>query len=94
MIIILFIIHVYFYTELYSFNISKTLKEEYLDLYITQIDDFLPELTAQVIKETKLDFENHVQRSWIKEHISEVCSLTVCRLFKGYYYGRTEKRLL
>ena len=58
MIIIIFIIHVYFYTELYSFNISKTLKEEFLDLYITQIDDFLPELTAQVIKETKLDFEN------------------------------------
>ena len=60
MIIIIFIIHVYFYNELYSFNFSKILKEEFLDLYVTQIEDFLPELTAQVIKETKLDFENQI----------------------------------
>ena len=58
MIIIIFIFHVYFYTELYSFNFSKILKEEFLDLYITQIEDFIPELTTQIIKETKLDFEN------------------------------------
>jgi len=60
MIIFMYIIHVYFYTDLYVFNFSKTLKEEFLDLYITQIDDLKTELTAIVVKETKLDLENQL----------------------------------
>ena len=60
MIIFMYIIHVYFYSNLYVFNFSKTLKEEFLDLYITQIDDLKTELTAIVVKETKLDVENQL----------------------------------
>ena len=60
MIILMYIIHVNFYSDLYVFNFSKTLKEEFLDLFITQIDDFKTELTAIVVKETKLDVENQL----------------------------------
>ena len=64
MIIFMYIIHVYFYTDLYVFNFSKTLKEEFLDLYITQIDDLKTELTAIVVKETKLDLENQLNSNF------------------------------
>ena len=60
MIILMYIIHVYFYTDLYVFNFSKALKEEFLDLYITQIEDLKTELTAIFVKETKLDLENQL----------------------------------
>ena len=60
MISLMYIIHVNFYSDLYVFNFSKTLKEEFLDLFITQIDDFKTELTAIVVKETKLDVENQL----------------------------------
>ena len=60
MIILMYIIHVNFYSDLYVFNFSKTLKEEFLDLFITQIDDFKTELTAIVVKETNLDVENQL----------------------------------
>ena len=60
MIITIFIIHVNFYSKLYSFNLSKAIKEEFLDLYITTIDDLKTELTAIVIKDTKLILENHI----------------------------------
>ena len=46
MIITIFFIHVNFYSNLYSFNLSKVIKEEFLDLYITTIDDLKTELTA------------------------------------------------
>ena len=58
MIIIIFYIHLYYYSNLYVFNFSKAFKEEFFDLYITKIDDLKTELTAVVIKETKLDVEN------------------------------------
>ena len=59
-IIILYYIHVSFYTNLYIFNFSKTYKEEFLDLYITQIDDLKTEVTAMLVKETQLDLENQL----------------------------------
>ena len=60
MIIVIFIIHFNFYSNLYAFNFSKAFKEEFLDLYITTIDDLKAELTAIVVKETKLDLENQL----------------------------------
>ena len=60
MIIFMYIIYVSFYSNLYVFNFSKTLKEEFLDIYITQIDDLKTELTAIVVKETNLDVENQL----------------------------------
>ena len=60
MIIAIFIIHFNFYSNLYAFNFSKAFKEEFLDLYITTIDDLKTELTAIVVKETKLDLENQL----------------------------------
>jgi len=59
-IILLYFIHVSFYTDLYIFNFSKTYKEEFLDLYITQIDDLKTEVTAMLVKETQLDLENQL----------------------------------
>ena len=53
-------IHINFYNEFYVFNISKTLKEEFHDLYITKIDDFNTELTAINLQENKLDTENQL----------------------------------
>ena len=60
MIIIIYIIHVNYYSSLYVFNFSKAFKEEFLDLYITTIDDLKTELTAIVVKETKFDTENQL----------------------------------
>ena len=60
MIIIIFIIHYNFYTNLYTFNFSKVFKEEFFDEYITTIDDLKTELTAMVVKDTNLDLENQL----------------------------------
>ena len=60
MIIIIYFIHVNYYSSLYVFNFSKAFKEEFLDLYITTIDDLKTELTAIVVKETKFDTENQL----------------------------------
>ena len=49
-----------FYTDIYDFNFSKTYKEEFLDPFMTQIDDLKSELTAIIIKDSKLDFENQL----------------------------------
>jgi len=58
LLILIYIIHANFYDYIYIFNYSKVIKEEFLDYYITQIDDLKTELTALVTKETKLDLEN------------------------------------
>ena len=50
----------YFYSDLYVFNFSKAFKDEFLDLYITNIDDLKADLTSIVIKETKIDIENQL----------------------------------
>ena len=60
MMISLYIIHISFYNEYYVFNISKTIKEEFHDLYITKIDDLNVDLTAISIKENKLELENQL----------------------------------
>ena len=60
MILIIYNIHVHFYTDIYDFNFSKTYKEEFLDPFMTQIDDLKSELTAIIIKDSKLDFENQL----------------------------------
>ena len=60
MILIIYNIHVQFYTDIYDFNFSKTYKEEFLDPFMTQIDDLKSELTAIIIKDSKLDFENQL----------------------------------
>ena len=60
MIIIIFFVHLYFYSNLYTFNFSKTFKEEFFDLYITKIDDLKTELTSTVVKETKIDIDNQI----------------------------------
>ena len=60
MILLIFFIHYYFYSDLYVFNFSKAFKDEFLDLYITNIDDLKADLTSIVIKETKIDIENQL----------------------------------
>ena len=59
-IILILSIHIDFYSILYAFNFSKAFKEEFLDLYITKIDDLKTELTSIVIKDTKIDVENQI----------------------------------
>ena len=59
-IIFIFLIHIYFYSNLYAFNFSKAFKDEFLDLYITKIDDLKVDLTSLVVKETKIDIENQL----------------------------------
>ena len=60
MILLIFFIHYYFYSDLYVFNFSKAFKDEFLDLYITNIDDLKADLTSIVIKDTKIDIENQL----------------------------------
>ena len=60
MIILIFMIHIYFYSDLYVFNFSKVFKDEFLDLYITEIDDLKSELTPIIAKETQIDIENQL----------------------------------
>ena len=57
-IFIIFFIHLKFYDTLFRFNYYKGVKEEFLDLYITQIDDMHSELETFLIKENYLDVEN------------------------------------
>ena len=60
LIILIYFIHVEFYNDIFLFNMSKTIKEEFLDLYITQIDDLKAEITSLILKDTKLDLENQL----------------------------------
>ena len=60
LLILIYIIHIYFYESIYDFNFSKVIKEEFLDYYITQIDDLKTELTAVITTETKIDLENQL----------------------------------
>ena len=59
-ILLIFMIHLYFYSDLYVYNFSKVFKDEFLDLYITEIDDFKSELTPMIVKETNIDIENQL----------------------------------
>ena len=57
-IFLIFYIHLNFYDKLFRFNYYKGVKEEFLDLYITEIDDMHSEIETFLIKENYLDIEN------------------------------------
>ena len=57
-IVLIFYIHLNFYDSLFRFNYYKGVKEEFLDHYITEIDDMHSELETFLIKESYLDLEN------------------------------------
>ena len=88
MIIIIYIIHVNFYSSLYVFNFSKAFKEEFLDLYITTIDDLKSELTTIVVKETKLDVENQL---FFQAYFKELASVGFIDEGKNFLQGFTEE---
>ena len=88
MIIIIYIIHVNFYSSLYVFNFSKAFKEEFLDLYITTIDDLKSELTTIVVKETKLDVENQL---FFQAYFKELASVGFIDKDKNFLQGFTEE---
>ena len=60
MTIFIFMIHAYFYSYLYIYNFSKAFKDEFLDLYITKIEDLKSELTTIDVKETKINIEDQL----------------------------------
>lgn len=57
-IFLIFFIHLRFYDTLFRFNYYKGVKEEFLDLYITEIDDMHSELETFLMKENYFDVEN------------------------------------
>ena len=57
--LILFL-HIRFYEDLYYFNFSKGLKEDFLDDYIESMDDFHSDIDAFVTRENYLDLENQI----------------------------------
>ena len=57
-IFLIFYIHLKFYDSLFRFNYYKGVKEEFLDLYITEIDDMHSELETFLMKENYFDVEN------------------------------------
>ena len=87
MIIIIFIIHVNYYTNLYDFNFSKVFKEEFFDLYITQLDDLNTELTPIIVKETKIDTENHI---FFQAYFKELSSVGFIDEDKNFLQNFTE----
>lgn len=55
-----FFIHIIFYKNLYLFNFYKGLKEEFIDYYITEIDDMQSEINSFVTKENYIDSEDQL----------------------------------
>ena len=51
-------LHIRFYDDLFRYNYYKGVKEEFLDGYITEINDMQSVLQTLIIKENYLDFEN------------------------------------
>ena len=56
--ILIFYIHLKFYDSLFRFNYYKGVKEEFMDYYITEMDDLSSDLETFLIKESYLDIEN------------------------------------
>ena len=56
----LYLIHSIFCKNLFLFNFYKGVKEEFLDYYITQIDDMNAEFDSFLIKENKVDTEDQL----------------------------------
>ena len=59
-IVLIFSTHLIFYQNLYLFNFQKGIKEEFLDNYITEMDDTQAELNGFVTKENYIDIENQL----------------------------------
>ena len=57
-IFLIFYLHIKFYDSLFRYNYYKGVKEEFLDGYITEIDDMQSTLEILIIRENYLDFEN------------------------------------
>ena len=53
-------VHHAFYKHLYIFNFDKGFKEEFSDLYISEVDDLLASLDGFIIKENRLDLGNQL----------------------------------
>ena len=85
MILLIFFIHIHFYSNLYGFNFSKTFKEEFYDIYLTKIDDFNVELTSVIVKDAKLDIENQL---FFQVYFKELASVGVLdenkNIFKSF----------
>ena len=57
-IFLIFYLHITFYDGLFRYNYYKGVKEEFLDRYISEIDEMQSSLQIIIIKENYLDFEN------------------------------------
>ena len=71
-IFVIFFLHIKFYDQLFRYNYYKGVKEEFLDGYITEIDDMQSTLEVLIIKENYLDFENLL---FFEVYYSELISL-------------------
>ncbi len=60
MLLTIFSIHIIFYENLYLFNFYKGVKEEFVDYYITEIDDMQSEINSFVTKENYIDSEDQL----------------------------------
>ena len=88
MIILIFFVHTYYYSALYVFNFSKAFKDEFFDLYITKIDDLKSELTSVVVKDTKIDIENHL---FFQVYFKELASAGIMNERKEFFPTFEEK---
>ena len=59
LILILFV-HIKFFENLYIFNFTKLLKEDFLDYYVVEMDDLHSDIDAYIAKENYLDLENQL----------------------------------
>ena len=50
----------FLFVFIYIYNFSKAFKDEFLDLYITKIEDLKSELTTIDVKETKINIEDQL----------------------------------
>ena len=56
----IFAIHILFYQDLYLFNFYKGVKEEFIDYYITEMDDMHSEINTFVTKEIYINSEDQL----------------------------------
>jgi hypothetical protein len=56
----IYLVHIIFYENLYLFNFYKGVKEEFIDYYITEMDDMKSEIDSFVTKENYIDSEDQL----------------------------------
>ena len=71
-IFLIFYLHIKFYDGLFRYNYYKGVKEEFLDRFITEIDDMQSTLQILMIRENYLDFENSL---FFEIYFNELISL-------------------